>query len=261
MSHSQIRRHFLQTIISRNFSNQQRLGSTLKTSSSKSNGAISGSGPPAQTSSNGSKSIPTASYDKPDWLIQKEALKEIFPEGWNPPKKISRPAMKLLRTLHQTDPQQFSLPALSDKFKISPEAVRRILRSKWEPDQTAMEKLERRAKKTTGGNADGWVHYEKVETEQIPVNLAETLKASLQNPVQSTSRQGKQARWETGDRDNRLRDISNKSTSNHFEQEAGSTLSTRRFASDKLALKDQSRSQTRIKLDSKLGSAFASLPS
>ncbi|KAA1081207.1 Required for respiratory growth protein 9 mitochondrial [Puccinia graminis f. sp. tritici] len=118
--------------------------------------------------------------DKPQWLIHKEALRRKFPDGWNPPKKISRPSMALLRTLHQTDPNQFSLSILSEKFKISPEAVRRILRSKWEPNQETAKKTEQR-QQTVGAahSSDGWVHHEKLETDQIPLNLAHTLQSSL----------------------------------------------------------------------------------
>ncbi|KAI8456707.1 hypothetical protein BY996DRAFT_6953932 [Phakopsora pachyrhizi] len=118
---------------------------------------------------------------KPDWLIQKEALKRNFPDGWNPPKKISRPSMTLLRTLHSQDPARFSLPVLSDRFKISPEAVRRILRSKWEPDPIKFEKLKDRWDE----GSDGWIHYEKLETDQIPKNLASSLKSS--DPRSSSS--------------------------------------------------------------------------
>jgi hypothetical protein len=118
--------------------------------------------------------------DKPQWLIHKEALRRKFPDGWNPPKKISRPSMTLLRTLHQTDPHQFSLSTLSEKFKISPEAVRRILRSKWEPTQETVKKTQQR-QQTLGAahSSDGWVHHEKLETDQIPLNLAHTLQSSL----------------------------------------------------------------------------------
>ncbi|OAV87878.1 hypothetical protein PTTG_09179 [Puccinia triticina 1-1 BBBD Race 1] len=117
--------------------------------------------------------------DKPRWLVHKEALRRNFPEGWNPPKKISRPSMALLRTLHRTDPHQFSLPVLSEKFKISPEAVRRILKSKWEPTQDAVKKTQISA--AAAHSPDGWVHHEKLETDQIPLNLAHTLQSSLQN--------------------------------------------------------------------------------
>ncbi|EJU02395.1 hypothetical protein DACRYDRAFT_37280, partial [Dacryopinax primogenitus] len=67
------------------------------------------------------------------WTEHRASLKERFPEGWNPPRKISREAMNALRLFHQQDPEQFSVPMLAAKFLISPEAVRRILRSRWQP--------------------------------------------------------------------------------------------------------------------------------
>lgn len=63
----------------------------------------------------------------------RETMREKFPEGWKPPHKISREAMEGLRALHAHDPERYTTPMLADKFKISPEAVRRILRSKWKP--------------------------------------------------------------------------------------------------------------------------------
>lgn len=63
----------------------------------------------------------------------RERMKRSFPEGWSPPHKLSRQAMDGLRVLHTHDPHTFSTPMLAEKFRISPEAVRRILRSKWEP--------------------------------------------------------------------------------------------------------------------------------
>jgi len=68
-------------------------------------------------------------------------MKERFPEGWNPPRKISRDAMEGLRSLHAHDPATFSTPVLAEKFTISPEAVRRILRSKWVPKREEKAKL------------------------------------------------------------------------------------------------------------------------
>jgi len=76
-------------------------------------------------------------------------MKERFPEGWNPPRKISRDAMEGLRSLHAHDPTTFSTPVLAEKFQISPEAVRRILRSKWVPrreERTKLVEKERRRK-------------------------------------------------------------------------------------------------------------------
>ena len=73
-------------------------------------------------------------------------MKKRFPEGWAPPRKISRSAMDALRQLHQIDPEGMTTAVLAEKFKISPEAVRRILKSKWTPSQEKKEKLDMREK-------------------------------------------------------------------------------------------------------------------
>ena len=46
-----------------------------------------------------------------------------------------------LRALHAHDPDTFTTPVLSDKFRISSEAVRRILRGKWQPTQEESARL------------------------------------------------------------------------------------------------------------------------
>jgi len=78
----------------------------------------------------------------PDWKKHKLALKEKFPGGWAPPKRISREAMDLLRTLHKVDPIVNSVPVLAQRFKISPEAVRRVLKSRFELSREEREKRE-----------------------------------------------------------------------------------------------------------------------
>jgi hypothetical protein len=70
-----------------------------------------------------------------EWRRHRLAIKEAFPQGWSPPRKLSREAMDGLRAIHMYDKNTFSTPVLAEKFKISPEAVRRILRSKWEPSR------------------------------------------------------------------------------------------------------------------------------
>lgn len=75
------------------------------------------------------------------WASHRSTMLEKFPEGWQPPRKLSRDAMDGLRSLHAHDPETFSTPFLSAKFKISPEAVRRILKSKWVPTKEKREKL------------------------------------------------------------------------------------------------------------------------
>lgn len=62
-------------------------------------------------------------------------MKKKFPKGWRPPMTLSRESMTGIRILHNARPDIFSTPVLAAKFKISPEAVRRILKSKWVPDK------------------------------------------------------------------------------------------------------------------------------
>ncbi|TKX20481.1 hypothetical protein C1H76_7291 [Elsinoe australis] len=79
------------------------------------------------------------------WQIQKKALKEKFgDQGWTPRKRISPDAIAGLRSLHASDPATYSTDKLADYFQISPEAVRRILKSKWQPNED--EAVERRAR-------------------------------------------------------------------------------------------------------------------
>ncbi|KUI73977.1 Required for respiratory growth protein 9, mitochondrial [Cytospora mali] len=82
--------------------------------------------------------------DRPMWAIQKEALKAKFPEGWMPRKKLSPDALSGIRALHQQFPDIYTTRALSNKFEVSPEAIRRILRSNWEPATEEDEDRQRR---------------------------------------------------------------------------------------------------------------------
>jgi hypothetical protein len=68
------------------------------------------------------------------WHIDKEALKAKFPEGWNPLKRLSPDALAGIRALHTQDPAQYTTKVLANSFEVSPEAMRRILKSKWSPD-------------------------------------------------------------------------------------------------------------------------------
>ena len=77
----------------------------------------------------------------PAWLLYKQALKEKFPEGWNPRKKISPDAMEGMKALHAQYPEECNRKVLAAHFKISQEAVRRILKS---PKKTDFEEARRR---------------------------------------------------------------------------------------------------------------------
>ena len=77
---------------------------------------------------------------RPAWLVQKEALKEkLGGEAWNPRKKLSPDTMEGIRHLHSTEPTKFTTPVLAEHFKVTPEAIRRILKSKWQPSDEEYE--------------------------------------------------------------------------------------------------------------------------
>ncbi|RCI11922.1 hypothetical protein L249_4224, partial [Ophiocordyceps polyrhachis-furcata BCC 54312] len=72
---------------------------------------------------------------KERWMIQKEALKAKFPEGWKPRKRLSPDALTGIRALHAQFPDIYTTPALADRFKVSVEAIRRILKSNFRPNE------------------------------------------------------------------------------------------------------------------------------
>lgn len=74
------------------------------------------------------------------WQIQKAAMKEkLGGEAWNPRKKLSPDTMEGIRHLHSTQPDKFTTSILATHFKVSPEAIRRILKSKWRPSDEEYE--------------------------------------------------------------------------------------------------------------------------
>lgn len=88
--------------------------------------------------------LPERKNKREPWQIHKEALKKKFKDGWAPPKKLSPDAIDGIRHLHATAPDQFTTPVLAEQFKVSPEAIRRILKSKWRPNEGEMEDRRRR---------------------------------------------------------------------------------------------------------------------
>ncbi|KAK0740252.1 hypothetical protein B0T18DRAFT_332716 [Schizothecium vesticola] len=71
--------------------------------------------------------------NRTDWKVQKAALKEKFPDGWQPRKKLSPDALTGIRALHAEFPDIYTTEELANKFEVSAENIRRILRSKWVP--------------------------------------------------------------------------------------------------------------------------------
>ncbi len=132
--------------------------------------------------------------ERPAWQIQKEALKEKFGgQTWSPRKKLSPDAMEGVRQLHASQPDKFTTPVLAEHFKVSPEAVRRILKSNWRPSETEDEERRQR--------------WEK-RGERIWTNLVEM---GVKPPKQwremgvGKAENGEKPRWKSGNR--RLVDI------------------------------------------------------
>lgn len=68
------------------------------------------------------------------WQIDKAALATKFPTGWSPLRRLSPDALAGIRALHEQMPTEFTTAALADRFQVSPEAIRRILKGKWTPN-------------------------------------------------------------------------------------------------------------------------------
>ncbi|KAI9792390.1 MAG: Required for respiratory growth protein 9 mitochondrial [Peltula sp. TS41687] len=75
-----------------------------------------------------------------NWQIQKAALQRKFGDAhWQPHKRLSPDALDGIRALHAQYPGKYTTPVLADHFKVSPEAIRRILKSKWRPNEEEVE--------------------------------------------------------------------------------------------------------------------------
>ena len=59
--------------------------------------------------------------------------------------KLSHEAQHGLRLLHESNPDRFNIATLARRFRISPESVRRILRSRWQATPEAVARQNRRA--------------------------------------------------------------------------------------------------------------------
>nr|OQO28307.1 hypothetical protein B0A51_05426 [Rachicladosporium sp. CCFEE 5018] len=77
---------------------------------------------------------------KEPWQVQKAGLTAKFGDAtWSPRKRLSPDTLEGIRTLHSSDPNTYNTATLSQQFAVSPENIRRILRSKWQPNETERE--------------------------------------------------------------------------------------------------------------------------
>lgn len=97
--------------------------------------------------------------DKQPWQTQKEALRRKFKnQTWSPLKRLSPDALDGIRAMHSQFPDKFTTPVLAEHFKVSPEVIRRVLKSKWTPSEDEIEsrrlRWERRGQKIWAERAE-----------------------------------------------------------------------------------------------------------
>ncbi|GBB85024.1 hypothetical protein RclHR1_01160018 [Rhizophagus clarus] len=81
----------------------------------------------------------------PGWLKHKFAMKErIGFKHWKPHKRVNREIMDKIRWLHNQFPEEYNAEKLSNHFKISPESIRRIIKSKFIPNSEILERQEQK---------------------------------------------------------------------------------------------------------------------
>jgi hypothetical protein len=80
-----------------------------------------------------------------NWQIQKSAnLNKFGDSTWQPRKRLSPDTLEGIRALHTSDPATYSTETLSSQFQVSPENIRRILKSKWRPNDDERDEREKR---------------------------------------------------------------------------------------------------------------------
>ncbi len=65
--------------------------------------------------------------------------------SWRPKKRLTRYQMDHLRALRQEDPDTWTISKLSEVFCVSPVAVKRIMRSKFEPSREVQARQDAKA--------------------------------------------------------------------------------------------------------------------
>ena len=83
--------------------------------------------------------------DLPAWKVHKRAVKtKLDGKAWEPLKRLSPDAREGVRQLHSENPKLWSTENLANHFQISPDAVRRILKSSWNPTENEREQQRER---------------------------------------------------------------------------------------------------------------------
>lgn len=84
------------------------------------------------------------SIELPAWSLRKAAVAKLMASTnadgsthWKPTHKVPRATMEEMRRLAREDPMRWNMKTLSEMHDLSPEAVRRILKSKWQEKDEA----------------------------------------------------------------------------------------------------------------------------
>ncbi|KAK9763418.1 hypothetical protein K7432_009901, partial [Basidiobolus ranarum] len=86
---------------------------------------------------------PSMNMDAPSWARRKVSVgQSLQGDQWNPSKKVARSTMEKIRFLKNELPEEWTIDKISKEFKISFEAVRRILRSKFQPKPEVLQRQE-----------------------------------------------------------------------------------------------------------------------
>ena len=114
---------------------------------------------------------PPPIHSKLPWQSQKAALLNKFGTAtWSPRKRLSPDALSGIRALHAQYPLKYTTPVLAAQFQISPEAIRRILKSKWTPseeeDDDRRQRWEKRGEKIWNNLVDQGLRKSKVWGEE-----------------------------------------------------------------------------------------------
>lgn len=81
----------------------------------------------------------------PEWTKRDETIRKRYGE-WKPTHKLSRQQIQDIRNIKDKMPHMKTIE-LSNHFKISPEAIRRILKSSWVPSDADEEQIRLRGEK------------------------------------------------------------------------------------------------------------------
>lgn len=106
----------------------------------------------------------------PDWKKQKLALRQKFGENaWSPSKKLSREEMESVRLLKKQMPF-VNNSQIAEHFKVSPEAIRRILKSSWQPGSLEEEEEVQERWKRRGERIDKMRTQKDQERDSVFMN-------------------------------------------------------------------------------------------